>query len=69
MGSSSVTGFGLGMSHGMHKCANQCGGCGCKCADEPEPTTTTRRGCVKKLSVGQKNTYKTSSGRSGIKIC
>jgi hypothetical protein len=69
MGAASVTGTGTGASLGKHKCKNQCGGCGCGCRDEPEPTTPVRTGCVTRLSVGQKLTYKGGNGRIAHKGC
>jgi hypothetical protein len=61
---------GPGMSRGKHKCQNQCGGCGCKCnTSETEPEVPVKTGCVTKISVGQKSTYKTGSGKIGVKGC
>jgi hypothetical protein len=70
MGAASLTGLsGPGMSKGKHKCKNQCGGCGCKCVDEPEPKTPPKTGCVTRISVGQKLTHKAGNGKMSIKGC
>lgn len=68
MGATSVTGKGIGDSHGMAKPQNHCGGCGCGKAPEEVP--------AKKLESSCFITYKTGSSvklnvgtRASIKVC
>jgi hypothetical protein len=69
MGASSSTGVGMGDSHGKHKCANQCGGCGCKCQPETPADTPHKRGCVTRVASGQKKAYNAGKGTTGIRVC
>lgn len=66
MGATSVTGVsGYGMSHGMYKPENQCGGCGCgctgkKCHEERRPEKKT--GCYTRVRSNGSISYKSGGG-------
>jgi hypothetical protein len=68
MGSTSVTGVGMGDSGGRQKSGNHCS---CKCsgnAEETTPTPPAKRGCVTRHVVGGRKTYKTGQS-SRIRVC
>lgn len=69
MAASSVTGTGLGDSFGKKKCKNHCGGCGCKCVDEPPKRPPYKSGCYRRVNAGQRVAYKAGNGAIGIKVC
>jgi hypothetical protein len=69
MSGSSVTGKGIGDSHGKHKCGNQCGGCGCKCQPETTPKTPPIRSCFVKMMAGQKGRYQAGGNGVSNRVC
>ena len=71
MGATSVTGLsGHGLSHGLYKAENQCGGCGCGCGKNcPEPKTPPKKlGCYRRVSSCGNLSYK-SGGSVGVRGC
>ena len=70
MPAESVTGIGMGASHGKRKPENSCGGCGCGCkgkeCDKPDPPRPSA--CSTLFVTGNKTTYRTGGGTS-IKVC
>ena len=47
-----MTGVGPGDSLGKWKCANQCGGCGCRCQENPPPVIPPKQYCKVQYSAG-----------------
>lgn len=70
MSASSVTGRGLGDSHGKYKSDNQCGGCNCGCKDCEKPSVEIpKETCYTKLSVGTNVASVFTGKNSSIKVC
>ena len=70
MGATSVTGKGLGMSHGQYKPDNQCGGCGCGCGKNcpTPPPKPPKTGCYRRASSNGRLSYKRGGG-VGVRGC
>lgn len=70
MAATTVTGRGLGMSNGLYKPENQCGGCGCGSnTTETTPTPRTKLGCFTRNKSGNTLSYKRSGLGGSIRVC
>ena len=71
MGAESVTGVGMGASHGRYKRELHCGGCGCGCGSKgkcQKEELTRPVACSTTYVTGNRTVYRTGGGTS-IKVC
>jgi hypothetical protein len=68
MGSTSVTGKGVGESHGVYKPEHNCGCSGCIHNDEVPPPEVIKRGCYVRSRVGGVVSTKTGN-ITNIHVC
>lgn len=69
MAASTVTGRGLGDSHGLPKPENHCGGCGCGKVDETPITPPPKVPCHTKLVNNQKLKHVSVLNNSRVRTC
>lgn len=68
MGATSVTGKGLGESHGLHKPENG-GGCCPKATPTETPVVPVKQGCYTLVKTGGITKYRVGNSSSKNKVC